>query len=65
MFLVTAITGLTVAPYNALQSNIFFRFTVLHKFTTQISEAQRVLYYGALAILNWVHTSSIFAYGAF
>jgi len=65
VFLVFAITGLVVALYNTLQSNIFFSFTDLHKFKTPISEAQRVLYYGALAILNWAHLSSILAYGVF
>ena len=65
VFLVIAITGLGVALYNALQSNIFFSFTDLHKFASQISEAQRILYYSALAVLNWAHLSSILACGVF
>ena len=64
-FLAFAITGLGVALYNALQSNIFFSFTDLHKFTAEISEVQRVLYYIALAVLNWAHLSSILACGTF
>lgn len=65
LFLVFAITGLGVALYNALQVNIFFSFTDLHKFTSLISDVQRGLYYCALAVLNWAHLSSILACGAF
>lgn len=65
VFLTFAITGLCIALYNALQSNIFFSFTDLHKFASQVSKAERVLYYSALAVLNWAHISSILACGAF
>lgn len=65
VFLIFAITGLGVSLYNVSQSNIFFSFTDFHKFTTQLSEAQTVLYYSALVILNWAHLSSILACGAF
>lgn len=65
VFLAFAITGLGVALYNATQSNIFFSFTDLHAFVSQISKAQGVLYYIALAVLNWAHLSSILACGAF
>lgn len=64
-FLIFAITGLGVALYNALQVNIFFSFTDLHKFTTHISDAQKGFYYCALAMLNWDHLSSILACGTF
>lgn len=65
VFLAFAVTGLGIALYNATQSNIFFSFTDMHAFVSQISEAQGVLYYIALAVLNWAHLSSILACGAF
>ena len=65
LFLAFAITGLGVSLYNAIKVNIFFSFTDLHKFATQISDVQRGLYYSTLAVLNWAHLSSILACGVF